>query len=249
MNQTDPKPDTFCDLTTCADPIEADLVKIELQSHGIEAIIDGSEVHMALGFASPALGSIRILVRESDLESAREIYKAWHRGRDRLLDQPPWFCGPCNVDVEGHFQVCWSCGESRESVEAPFPATASQVVDQNTPTATAALSDPGNPWASPGSQPARSTEGDAVVIDQNPRNITRTLAIASLAIAMLTVLAPVIPVVAILILLQRARKNPVTRQYTRKLSRFDFLLFAVALTASVLGSVYWLVAFAGMGGF
>ena len=240
MNHFESSSDKVCVLTTCADPVEADLLKIALEASDIDAIVDGNDLHTAMGYVGPALGDVRILVREGDLEQAREVQASWEKDRFQLRNQPPWFCGKCDVDVEGHFLACWSCSESREAVEAPFPATASQIEDAfHGAPATAELSDPHNPWASP----STGLLGESTAVrddDEHQRFITRTYAIPAMAMACLSFWLPVVSVVCVMLGLHMAINGPRPTRKRKPLSRRNLMLLAAALSISLMGTLFWM---------
>ena len=50
---------------------------------------------------------VRVLVAESDLESARALLVA------APADPAPWQCGTCGSRGEPGFDACWNCGAPR----------------------------------------------------------------------------------------------------------------------------------------
>lgn len=54
---------------------EADLVQALLKANEIESIVTGNAVQSVLPFTVDGLGELRVMVRESDAEKARELLK------------------------------------------------------------------------------------------------------------------------------------------------------------------------------
>lgn len=109
-------------IAICNNISEADMLKIALEEQGIESTIDGAALNAAFGGMS-VVSSVKIFVRQEDAAEALAIIKA----TEEAYVAPPkekWFCGKCLEEVEGSFDVCWSCTLPRDEIEAPFPATA-----------------------------------------------------------------------------------------------------------------------------
>ena len=54
-------------------PVEAEVIKSLLQSHGISCIFMGLVVQSIHAFSADGLGKIKIMVSESDYEAAKQI--------------------------------------------------------------------------------------------------------------------------------------------------------------------------------
>ena len=119
-------PERLVSVAGCGTPTEADMLKLALEEHGIDSMIDGSELSTTLGHIGSAIGDVRILVRAGNATEAKAIIVAT-REAYVAPKEDPWFCGKCLEEVEGGFEICWSCGVLREEVEAPFPATATAI--------------------------------------------------------------------------------------------------------------------------
>lgn len=60
-------------VATFQDPLEASMARSRLEAEGILATLDG-EYHVAMAWwISNAIGGVKLLVRQCDLESARRI--------------------------------------------------------------------------------------------------------------------------------------------------------------------------------
>jgi len=107
-------------IATYPNATEAELVRIVLDEHDIQAFVDGANTNTVMSHIAIGLGGVHVLVRDCDAERAAAVIDAV---MDDVQTPPePWFCGRCQVAVEGNFDVCWSCGQPRADVEAPMPA-------------------------------------------------------------------------------------------------------------------------------
>lgn len=61
--------------------IQAHLVKILLQGEGIESYVSGDYLQGAMG-ELPAMGVIRVMVDESDIQQAKAVIRDWEE-RDK----------------------------------------------------------------------------------------------------------------------------------------------------------------------
>jgi len=53
--------------------VDAQVVRSLLDAHGIDCILSGEALRLTHGFTVNGLGEVRVLVRESDAEAAREL--------------------------------------------------------------------------------------------------------------------------------------------------------------------------------
>ncbi|MEM8736277.1 MAG: DUF2007 domain-containing protein [Planctomycetota bacterium] len=90
-----------------ADAMEAYQFQNELKAEGVEAFVEGDNTQIALAYLGSALGGVRLLVPEDQVEQAEAIL-----GESREL-LGPWTCGTCFSDVDEGFDVCWKCGADR----------------------------------------------------------------------------------------------------------------------------------------
>jgi hypothetical protein len=91
-----------------AHPVEAEIVRQYLHTHGITAVVAG-----AYGFAArgelPVDVYPRLLLEDArDFSRARELIAQYERQRDGRL----WRCSGCGEQSPEHFAVCWQCGHS-----------------------------------------------------------------------------------------------------------------------------------------
>lgn len=92
-----------------ADPVDAHMVRGELEANGIHAVVKGEYAWTARG-ETPLTDDTApaVWVEESELEAARRFIESRHRdaGDD-------WKCPGCGERLEGQFTQCWHCGRVR----------------------------------------------------------------------------------------------------------------------------------------
>lgn len=114
-------------IAICNNVSEADMLKIALEEQGIDATIDGAALNTTFGsMAGPVIAGVKIIVRQEDASEAVSIINATREAYVAPVKEK-WFCGKCLEEVEGSFEVCWSCSLPRDEIEAPFPSTATVV--------------------------------------------------------------------------------------------------------------------------
>ena len=116
-------PGKLVSVAACASVAESAALKAALEEQSIECIVNGDSLNSAFGNVAPSLSDSKLLVRLEDAEEAKSIVKS-ARASFSAPRKDAWFCGKCLEEVEGGFEVCWSCEFVRDEVEAPFPATA-----------------------------------------------------------------------------------------------------------------------------
>jgi hypothetical protein len=68
-------------------PIEAHMLQSRLEAEGVAVVVADDHIVGTNSFLTMAVGGVRILVPESDVERAREIVRAIERGDYRLAEQ------------------------------------------------------------------------------------------------------------------------------------------------------------------
>ncbi len=63
----------FIEVHTVQGPVEAEVIKSLLESHGISVFLKGLVVQSVHAFSADGLGKIRVLVREEDFETAKQL--------------------------------------------------------------------------------------------------------------------------------------------------------------------------------
>jgi hypothetical protein len=98
---------------------EASIAKGLLEEEGIETFVDGAEAATTLWYVGTALGGVQLLVSQRNATKAKHLLASVERShRDDSETEATWTCARCGADVEGDFEVCWSCGRPRHS-ESP----------------------------------------------------------------------------------------------------------------------------------
>ncbi|MFK7821487.1 MAG: DUF2007 domain-containing protein [Planctomycetaceae bacterium] len=102
---------------SAANSPEAHLLVSRLADDGIPARIVGEALgtgagELPVGYAT----SPRIWVHEEHAERARDLVLDWEEERKDSRPEPSWKCPACAADVDGSFQICWSCQQWREDV-------------------------------------------------------------------------------------------------------------------------------------
>jgi len=63
----------FIEVQTVQGPIEAEVIKSLLESHGISVFLKGLVVQSVHAFSADGLGKITVLVKEEDSEKAKQL--------------------------------------------------------------------------------------------------------------------------------------------------------------------------------
>lgn len=71
-------------LTTVQGPVEAEVLKSFLQSHGITCFLRGLVVQSVHAFSADGLGAIRVMVQEKDFPLAQKLLEQNSPGGDQL---------------------------------------------------------------------------------------------------------------------------------------------------------------------
>lgn len=90
------------------DPIEASLLAGLLRSEGIAAEVTGAGLVGAYS-GVPRVCDVGVLVPQSQREQARAVIARYEREGGG-----EWRCPRCAETNAGSFEVCWSCGASRD---------------------------------------------------------------------------------------------------------------------------------------
>ncbi len=169
------------------DVVEAETIRIRLQTAGINATVQGGETATTLSYIGSAVGYPYIEVDAADVDRATALLQA---DQDLLDTAVAWTCSRCNEHNEPAFEVCWSCNKTRDatdraaSPEPPDPFDTQTSAGDGPSDAAADRGDESNPyrvvgWATerPGESNRPSNE-DAHVIVQRSERIERAFASA-----------------------------------------------------------------------
>ncbi len=137
-------------IDTFFDGVAAHQAKSWLNQEGIPAFVEGAHANSGLYIGS-ALAGVKLLVAADDKERACNLLQQYHTDG---YDRTSWFCGSCQEVNEPSFDLCWSCGENREDVEAlkPTPSLRIQPENDESPDKNLNLPEPietGNPYQPP----------------------------------------------------------------------------------------------------
>ena len=100
---------------TAADPIQAEILKDFLASHGIECSVQGLFGWGGRGeLAADHYPRIYVL-RDQDYARARQLALQMENDHE---PRPAWTCGACGESHTGHFLECWKCGASKDGLVA-----------------------------------------------------------------------------------------------------------------------------------
>ena len=73
-NKNKKNPDLkFLEVHTVQGPVEAEVIKSLLESHGISVFLKGLVVQSVHAFSADGLGKITVLVKEEDSETAKQL--------------------------------------------------------------------------------------------------------------------------------------------------------------------------------
>jgi len=96
-------------LRTFVTETDAQAACAQLQARGLEAMIESDNCGGMRPHFDYSMG-VTLLVREQDLEQARELVQA----AEEPVDQGTWPCAGCGEHVENQFGTCWQCGRDRD---------------------------------------------------------------------------------------------------------------------------------------
>lgn len=100
------------------DGIAAHQAKNWLDHEGIPAFVEGTNANSAF-YVGNALTGVKLLVASEDEEKAANVLRQY---RSTNPETKGWYCGACQEHNEPSFDLCWSCGQNREDVEATAPS-------------------------------------------------------------------------------------------------------------------------------
>jgi hypothetical protein len=91
-----------------ANPVEAEVAKLHLESKGIPAVVRNDHIWPIAGLSMTVDGAPAVwVVRDGDEDLARRVLAE----RDSAISSlPDWRCKRCGEDNEGAFGICWKCG-------------------------------------------------------------------------------------------------------------------------------------------
>lgn len=99
--------------------VEAEILKSRLDAAGILAVVNGGEVATMLSHIGSAVVRVRVEVAPEDFERATEVLREDEIER---AERTAWTCGRCDERNEPLFDLCWSCGKTRDDFDVSRPA-------------------------------------------------------------------------------------------------------------------------------
>lgn len=108
---------------TFATPVEADAVRALLDAAGIRSVLADEATVGMNWLLGNAVRGVKVLVADDDLVRAVQIVSEAADAAQEIArrnDKPPdWKCLLCGEEVSGDFDVCWSCGATRDGAADP----------------------------------------------------------------------------------------------------------------------------------
>lgn len=98
---------------TASDPVNAEIVKDYLASHGIAGEVRDHFLWGGMGDL-PANVYPSVWIHEQQQQNeARQLIAKFERGDTR--SGPDWRCPACGESLASQFTACWQCGASRQA--------------------------------------------------------------------------------------------------------------------------------------
>lgn len=95
-----------------SDPVNAEIVKDYLGSHGVAARVRDQHLWSGMGELPANVYPTIWVDHAEDYDTARELLAAFEAGE---TGGEPWRCRRCREDQPGQFDACWRCGAARPS--------------------------------------------------------------------------------------------------------------------------------------
>ncbi len=101
----------------CTFPSElaAQQAKNFLAAEGISGYLENANTQTMLGYVGPALGGVKLLVPDEDVDSAKQLLAK----EDVASTIAAWTCPRCGSEVDSGFELCWKCGHAFNDSETP----------------------------------------------------------------------------------------------------------------------------------
>lgn len=96
-----------------ANRIEAQFLVDYLDRYLISAVVFGDYLSGAIGELPVIYPTVWIL-EDTDLERAEALLARFLLEQSRKVAESTWICPNCHERVEGGFDLCWNCGQSRD---------------------------------------------------------------------------------------------------------------------------------------
>lgn len=96
---------------SAADPVEVEILRSYLASHGIDAVVLGSQLWGARGELQADAYPRLVLRDAADEPRARALLREYEHRRHA---HAAWHCA-CGEQSPVTFEICWACGAERPS--------------------------------------------------------------------------------------------------------------------------------------
>jgi hypothetical protein len=96
------------------DRIEAQMLKDELESAGVEAVILGDFLAGAAGELPANIWPAVWVVSDPDLPRAEELLELFIKRNQQKQQTGGWRCAQCGEWVDAGFDLCWNCATPRK---------------------------------------------------------------------------------------------------------------------------------------
>ena len=95
-------------LYSARDDSEAQLLKLALKEVGVDAAIQADPDILAGWHGRP-----QVYVHKEDLEIASVVLDNFIAESASEMPTEPWICPSCGEEIDGGFDICWSCQAER----------------------------------------------------------------------------------------------------------------------------------------
>lgn len=102
-----------------ATPVEADAVRALLAAEGLRSVLADEATVGMNWLLGNAVRGVKVLVADDDLVRAVQIVSQAADAAHHIDAPPDWKCSLCGEEVSGDFEVCWSCGTTRDGAADP----------------------------------------------------------------------------------------------------------------------------------
>jgi hypothetical protein len=101
------------------DPIQANVLKELLESHGIEAVVQGERLFSVRGEVPVVYPTV--FVRDEQAAEALEVVKGFSESEKGTTEEVPesasWKCPVCGQENDAKFTECWQCAKQEPQGE------------------------------------------------------------------------------------------------------------------------------------
>ena len=94
-----------------ADPVNAEIAKDMLASHGIDAHVRSQHLWGGMGELPANVYPSVWVDHASDFDAAKALIRAFERGP--VAEGRPWQCPHCGEWLDAQFDLCWQCQTPR----------------------------------------------------------------------------------------------------------------------------------------